>query len=476
MSSRISNLQLPPNERKASIPQSTHELPDPNSPTADQGSDRASATGSPISKLPGELLLMIFQYHQRQKVTYNRDDPSFVKYRGTIASTCAAWRGLALGISTWWNILVYDGSQRSGEMCGLYMERAGHSNIYLGVENGREWDDDVAKDWMKIHANSLARCNHLNIRLFNSSRFQLPVPLPALRRYECTTDGFSNSSIPGSHPSLERITLSNVRNSYFPWAPLGDACGLTHLEIYLPCAGTPMGLAPFLTSCHDLKFLALTLGGPGIFGDELRVTLPSLESLQVYGSAFEIFGRYVSAPQLKRLRLDTQSMRGDFGPALRTFPSLEHLETPLSPYITTAPLLELIPRLSILRLIRVSETDLHSFLEIVNSLTELATSYTLHPPNNKSWFRLRSFEISLRLRRDIWDALRSGLLLAIKSMHRILEIASSGEAFQTRVEISIKHMDNSLTDPTTSELPHHDVLVYGALPQHEVWNVWDECS
>src|SRR5258708_322501 len=298
---------------------------------------------------------------------------------------------------------------------------------------------------MKSHAESLACCTHLSVQLMRSPGFSLPIPIPGLRNYESATDDLGDSRVPESHYSLHRVLLSDAVALDFPWVSLDNALTLTHLVIHLKRADTPAGLTPFLSECRALKYLSLVLHGFHGFHAESEVSLPSLESLHLEGYVSERFCAAIKAPQLKQLRMDTEMPSGDLSPTLISFPFLEHLETSLTPFTENDTLLDLIPRLSMLWLIRVTELDLHHFLSVLDALTEHATSWTLNQSKDQSWLHLRSLEISLQLHSDVWAGLRSGLLLAIKWMYSILVMTPSNEG-----------------------LPHNDVLVYGPLPEREV--------
>ena len=324
---------------------------------------------------------------------------------------------------------------------------------------------------MKSHAESLARCTHLSLQLIESPRFSLPVPMPALRNYESS---FEDSRIPEFRSSLQRVVLSNISAQNFPWVPLNNASTLTHLVIILPRADSHEGLTTFLSECHALKFFSLTLRGFIGFRAVSEVRLPSLESLHLGGYAPERFCAVLKAPQLKRLRVDTELPSGDLSPSLISFPFLQHLEAPLTPFTSDTTFLNLVPRLSILRLTRVSEIDLRRFLSILDAMTEYATTWSLNQPKDRSWLHLRSLEISLQLQSDVWTGLQTGILLAIKSMNSILGLATGGEPLETHVAIRIRQPDHSWMIPSRETLSQNDVLIYGPLLERECWKVWAE--
>ncbi len=90
-----------PCERWPSIDQYTNNELNAINNIGGASQDHSRIAPPPILKLPGELLLMIFQWHPRRKLDNNREDPMFIKYRQTIASTCSAWREIALSTSNW---------------------------------------------------------------------------------------------------------------------------------------------------------------------------------------------------------------------------------------------------------------------------------------------------------------------------------------------------------------------------------------
>ncbi|KAG2145890.1 hypothetical protein DEU56DRAFT_186207 [Suillus clintonianus] len=301
----------------------------------------------PISRLPGKLLLVIFQAVVDD--TYSLDNKLGLDYV-TLAGVCRAWRSLVLSTTRFWTRLHILIGQRPGAFFRKHLERCVKRSanelvdVVLYVARPRQYNPSVnsqaimVRNQAKLCLEILRECSYRwrslriikeeshNTDLFNFVLSELGLPhAPALKMVEIICHNrqlvtfvkksfqFLSSTYT---PSLKTLTLEGCDPSILDWH--FDASSLTHLSLS-KCSYIPNSLAilrNLLSSARNLVSLELhqRVVGHAEMDDILcPVTLPILQTLSIMMGTekpayLSNILRTIAAPELHNLAVYGDSL------------------------------------------------------------------------------------------------------------------------------------------------------------------------
>ncbi|TFY81697.1 hypothetical protein EWM64_g2316 [Hericium alpestre] len=260
---------------------------------------------SPISALPAEVLVHIFEFCAAiyPPAPYKEQHLGWIE----VTHVCRLWRDTAIQLSSLWsNIYFRLGSQWAEVM--LARAKTAPINLRKDVSVASQRSLDLISEHIP-RARELSLIGPINV--IKSIIFTSPPPSEILKAIELRPDNVSGLDIPSTNfelpgaivgsrlPSLRRLAL---RAFWIPWsAPI--LCGLTHLEMQLHRPRNPADDG-YLNSSHEKIFCALmnmpgleTLilmhcfpPGPWKDGGSDVLQLPRLKVLQLEGSSAACFG------------------------------------------------------------------------------------------------------------------------------------------------------------------------------------------
>lgn len=289
-----------------------------------------------INRIPEEVLSMIFE-------AGNPCSPSDTPvYSSALAGTCYLWRTLALRSPKLWRYIRFRrnafGNTTPLDKFHAYVERSKASPLYLEVgilAHGSIGDNDFIMDAISP---LLSRCHELKFvtrwRRVVAAIFPLTQNLLALKHFalECDAeeDGPPDEVIPlfaSPPPNLQSIYV--LGNGVLPSLKGFDTRSITYARLEtLPVRE----VLEFLQDCPSLETLRWQdwrIDQIPAELDEIKLSLPSLVVLEVFGSEPANATRAILAPQLQHLSIgESEGETGQFSEALQrtsAFPNIRSL-------------------------------------------------------------------------------------------------------------------------------------------------------
>ncbi|KAH9172618.1 hypothetical protein EDB89DRAFT_1885848 [Lactarius sanguifluus] len=261
---------------------------------------------TPISSLPTEVIAAIFSFLlpvAPSPFTILGERPDHLAWL-RVASVCHHWREIALNQPLFWNHVDFTTLTSAGA-AGI-LARAKTVPLYLEARVPSLWDDARFSAFQKELQARVSHICHLGI---SAGHFHLRKtleglisPAPTLEYLSLFSDGRWDSAISsrifvpdtlfdGTTPRLSHLELHKCDISWK--SPLLK--GLKYLQIHIPSRDARPSLSDWLDALDEMPQLemlnlqsASPIAPPGALlssGIERTITLPSLEHLNISGSA-----------------------------------------------------------------------------------------------------------------------------------------------------------------------------------------------